>query len=62
MKKALVMSDRIAVMFDGRIAQLADSETLYRRPATKRVAVSRSRSRRRPGTGSAGGQYATTAT
>jgi spermidine/putrescine transport system ATP-binding protein len=37
-EEALVMSDRIAVMFDGRIAQLADSETLYRRPATKRVA------------------------
>jgi spermidine/putrescine transport system ATP-binding protein len=37
-EEALVMSDRIAVMFDGKIAQLADPETLYRRPATKQVA------------------------
>ncbi|MEI4470870.1 ABC transporter ATP-binding protein [Frigidibacter sp. MR17.24] len=37
-EEALVMSDRIAVMFEGRIAQLADPETLYRRPATKDVA------------------------
>ena len=26
------MSDRIAVMFEGSIAQLADPQTLYRRP------------------------------
>ncbi len=37
-EEALVMSDRIAVMFEGEIAQLADPEELYRRPATKRVA------------------------
>jgi spermidine/putrescine transport system ATP-binding protein len=37
-EEALVMSDRIAVMFEGEIAQLADPETLYRRPATKKVA------------------------
>lgn len=37
-EEALVMSDRIAVMFDGEIAQLADPETLYRKPATRRVA------------------------
>ena len=37
-EEALVMSDRIAVMFDGRIAQLADPETLYRRPNSRRVA------------------------
>ncbi|MEX3015201.1 ABC transporter ATP-binding protein [Gymnodinialimonas hymeniacidonis] len=37
-EEALVMSDRIAVMFEGEIAQLADPEDLYRRPATKRVA------------------------
>ncbi|MBE0552732.1 MAG: ABC transporter ATP-binding protein [Rhodobacteraceae bacterium] len=37
-EEALVMSDRIAVMFEGQIAQLADPETLYRRPATKQVA------------------------
>ena len=37
-EEALVMSDRIAVMFDGEIAQLADPETLYRRPNSRRVA------------------------
>ncbi|MEI4486649.1 ABC transporter ATP-binding protein [Frigidibacter sp. MR17.14] len=37
-EEALVMSDRIAVMFEGQIAQLADPETLYRRPASKEVA------------------------
>ncbi|MDN5786604.1 ABC transporter ATP-binding protein [Pseudorhodobacter sp.] len=37
-EEALVMSDRIAVMFEGEIAQLADPETLYRRPNSKRVA------------------------
>lgn len=37
-EEALVMSDRIAVMFEGEIAQLADPETLYRRPATRKVA------------------------
>ena len=37
-EEALVMSDRIAVMFEGGIGQLADPETLYRRPATRRVA------------------------
>ena len=37
-EEALVMSDRIAVMFEGQIAQLADAETLYRRPKTRQVA------------------------
>ena len=37
-EEALVMSDRIAVMFEGEIAQLADPETLYRRPNSKKVA------------------------
>ena len=37
-EEALVMSDRIAVMFEGEIAQLADPETLYRRPNSKTVA------------------------
>lgn len=37
-EEALVMSDRIAVMFDGEIAQLDDPETLYRRPSSRRVA------------------------
>ncbi|PUB12735.1 ABC transporter ATP-binding protein [Yoonia sediminilitoris] len=37
-EEALVMSDRIAVMFEGRIGQLADAETLYRRPQNRQVA------------------------
>lgn len=37
-EEALVMSDRIAVMFEGEIAQLDDPEVLYRRPVTKQVA------------------------
>ncbi|MBW7920789.1 MAG: ABC transporter ATP-binding protein [Rubellimicrobium sp.] len=37
-EEALIMSDRIAVMFEGRIAQLASPEELYRHPRTKRVA------------------------
>jgi spermidine/putrescine transport system ATP-binding protein len=37
-EEALVMSDRIAVMFEGAIAQLDDPETLYRRPCSRRVA------------------------
>nr|WP_275982256.1 ABC transporter ATP-binding protein [Frigidibacter sp. ROC022] len=37
-EEALIMSDRIAVMFEGEIAQLADPQTLYRRPVSRRVA------------------------
>ena len=37
-EEALVMSDRIAVMFEGQIAQLDDPETLYRLPRTRQVA------------------------
>jgi len=37
-EEALVMSDRIAVMFEGQIAQMDDPETLYRRPKTREVA------------------------
>ncbi|WP_308124483.1 ABC transporter ATP-binding protein [Maritalea mobilis] len=37
-EEALVMSDRIAVMFEGEIAQLDDPELLYRRPNSRRVA------------------------
>ena len=37
-EEALVMSDRIAVLFEGEIAQLDDPETLYRRPKTRAVA------------------------
>jgi spermidine/putrescine transport system ATP-binding protein len=37
-EEALVMSDRIAVMFEGNIAQLDDPETLYRLPKSRQVA------------------------
>jgi len=37
-EEALVMSDRIAVMFDGQIAQMDDPETLYKRPNSRDVA------------------------
>ncbi|WP_420555677.1 ABC transporter ATP-binding protein [Roseovarius sp.] len=37
-EEALIMSDRIAVMFEGQIEQLDTPEGLYRRPVNKRVA------------------------
>ncbi|REF72424.1 ABC-type Fe3+/spermidine/putrescine transport system ATPase subunit [Paracoccus versutus] len=37
-EEALVMSDRIAVMFEGQIAQLDGPEALYARPTSRRVA------------------------
>ncbi len=37
-EEALIMSDRIAVMFDGEIAQLDSPQELYSRPKTKEVA------------------------
>lgn len=37
-EEALIMSDRIAVMFEGRIAQVAAPQDLYRRPKTRQVA------------------------
>ena len=37
-EEALVMSDRIAVMFDGQIAQIETPERLYSAPATRQVA------------------------
>ena len=36
-EEALIMSDRIAVMFEGEIAQIAAPQDLYRRPVTRRV-------------------------
>ncbi len=36
-EEALIMSDRIAVMFEGEIAQVASPQELYRRPNTRRV-------------------------
>ncbi len=37
-EEALIMSDRIAVMFEGEIAQVAAPQTLYRRPASQKIA------------------------
>jgi len=37
-EEALIMSDRIAVMFEGQIAQLDTPQALYRRPVTRQVA------------------------
>jgi len=36
--EAMTMSDRVAVMFDGRIVQLGSPQTLYAQPATRQVA------------------------
>ena len=36
--EALSMSDRIAVMFEGRIAQIAEPKEIYQNPATRQVA------------------------
>jgi iron(III) transport system ATP-binding protein len=38
-EEALSVTDRIGVMFDGRLHQLADPQTLYRSPATREVAT-----------------------
>jgi iron(III) transport system ATP-binding protein len=37
-EEALSLSDLVAVMFEGRIAQIAPPQTLYERPATREVA------------------------
>ncbi|MEM8592395.1 MAG: ABC transporter ATP-binding protein [Pseudomonadota bacterium] len=37
-EEALIMSDRIAVMFEGNITQVAAPQELYRRPQTRQVA------------------------
>jgi len=36
--EAMTMSDRVAVMFDGRIVQLGSPQALYAQPATRQVA------------------------
>jgi iron(III) transport system ATP-binding protein len=38
-EEALSVTDRVAVMFDGVLHQLADPQTLYRAPATREVAT-----------------------
>jgi putative spermidine/putrescine transport system ATP-binding protein len=37
--EAMTMSDQVAVMFAGRIAQAADPETIYDRPANREIAT-----------------------
>ncbi|MBN9671770.1 ABC transporter ATP-binding protein [Roseibium aggregatum] len=37
-REAMALADRVAVMWDGEILQADDPDTLYRRPASKRVA------------------------
>lgn len=37
-EEALIMSDRIAIMFEGKIAQLATPEEIYSRPLSRKVA------------------------
>ena len=37
-EEALIMSDRIAVMFEGKVAQVDTPEFLYRKPCSKQVA------------------------
>ena len=37
-EEALILSDRVAVMFEGRVAQLATPQALYARPASRQVA------------------------
>jgi len=38
-EEALSITDRVGVMFDGSLHQVADPETLYREPATRQVAA-----------------------
>jgi len=37
-REAMALADQVAVMWDGEILQVADPDTLYRRPATRQVA------------------------
>ena len=39
-EEALSISDRVAIMFEGRLVQTAEPEELYSRPASKRIARS----------------------
>ncbi len=55
-EEALTMSDRIAVMNDGRVEQVAGPEEIYERPATTFVAGFIGVSNLMPGTLDAGGQ------
>ncbi|MEU7002307.1 ABC transporter ATP-binding protein [Nonomuraea sp. NPDC046570] len=55
-EEALSMSDRIAVMLNGRIEQIADPYTVYERPATAFVAGFIGQQNFLPGTLAAGGR------
>ncbi|MHA7776529.1 ABC transporter ATP-binding protein [Roseibium sp. M-1] len=37
-REAMALADKVAVMWDGEILQVADPDTLYRRPVSKKVA------------------------
>ncbi|MDP3208515.1 MAG: ABC transporter ATP-binding protein, partial [Rhodoglobus sp.] len=58
--EALSMSDRIAVMRDGRIEQLADANTIYARPASAYVAAFIGQQNFVPGTMGADGKQVET--
>ncbi|MEV0974683.1 ABC transporter ATP-binding protein [Microtetraspora glauca] len=55
-EEALSMSDRVAVMLDGRIEQIADPYTVYERPATAFVAGFIGQQNFLPGTPADGGR------
>jgi spermidine/putrescine transport system ATP-binding protein len=57
-EEALTMSDRIAVMRDGHVLQVAGPEALYERPATRFVADFIGRSNILPGTVASGTEVA----
>jgi spermidine/putrescine transport system ATP-binding protein len=57
-EEAMSMSDRIAIMLDGHIEQLADPETVYERPSSAFVAGFIGRNNFWPGTATADGAVA----
>ena len=36
--ETLIMSDRIAVLFDGKVEQIASPQEIYKKPANQKVA------------------------
>ena len=54
-EEALSIADRIAVLFDGRIVQIATPEDLYQRPISREVAAFIGEAQFLPGTASGGG-------
>ncbi|WP_119067527.1 ABC transporter ATP-binding protein [Rubrobacter indicoceani] len=53
-EEALSLADRVAVIFDGRVAQVASPETLYQNPASREVAAFVGEANFLPGTVSGG--------